>query len=433
MGEETLQPPTNQNSFQPTPVVSGVSPQLHLLPVRQSTQVTVTGSGFVSSSSVQWNGTARSTTFVSSVELQVTLTAADLANAGSGQISVVNPAPGGGTSSNTAFAINNPAPAVTSANPSAVIAGTNGGSIAVTGTGFVAQSVVQWNGSARTTTYISATQLQVALVAADLAAAGTAQISIVNPAPGGGTSSNLAFTINNPAPTLTSVNPNAVAAGSGASITLTGTGFVPQSVAQWNGSARTTTYVSATQLQVSLSASDLAAAGSGSITVVNAAPGGGSSGGSSITIVYAAPTLGSLYPNSAVMGSQAVTMNVSGSGFAPASVVKWNGTALPTTYLSGSLLSAVIPAADLVTNGTAQVTVVNPIPGGGTSAASTFTITTYPVPGISSISPTSVYVNSGTQAITVNGTALQAGFSGSSQWNCCPHDPELLLVLFRHL
>ena len=406
VGGGNNQPPTNQNPSNPTPVVSGVSPTSSVAG-SGSTQVTVTGSGFVSSSSVQWNGTARATTFVSSVELQVTLTTADLANAGSGQISVVNPAPGGGTSSTTAFAINNPAPAVTSANPSAVIAGTNSGSITVTGTGFVSQSVVQWNGSARTTTYVSATQLQVALVAADLAAAGTAQISVVNPAPGGGTSSNLAFTINNPAPAITSTNPNAVSAGSGASITVTGTGFVPQSVAQWNGSARTTTYVSATQLQVSLSASDLAAAGAGSITVVNAAPGGGSSGGSSITIVYAAPTLGSLYPNSAVMGSQAVTMNVGGSGFAPASVVKWNGTALPTTYLSGSVLSAVIPTADLVTNGTAQVTVVNPIPGGGTSAASTFTITTYPVPVISNISPTSVYVNSGTQTITVNGTGLQ--------------------------
>ena len=361
----------------------------------------------MSTSSVLWNGTARSTTFVSSTELQVTLTAADLASAGSGQISIVNPAPGGGTSSNTAFAINNPTPAVTSANPSTVIAGTNGSSITVTGTGFVSQSGVQWNGSARTTTYVSATQLQVALVAADLATAGTAQISIVNPAPGGGTSSNLAFTINNPAPAITSANPAAVSAGSGASITLTGTGFVPQSVAQWNGSARTTTYVSATQLQVSLSASDLAAAGTGSLTVVNAAPGGGSSGGSSITIIYAAPTLGSLYPNSAVMGSQAVTMNVGGSGFAPASVVKWNGTTLPTTYLSGSVLSAVIPTADLVTNGTAQVTVVNPVPGGGISAASTFTITTYPVPVISNILPTSVYVNSGTQTITINGTGLQ--------------------------
>ena len=407
VGGGNTQPPANQNPSNPTPVVSGVSPTSSVAG-SGSTQVTVTGSGFVSTSSVQWNGTARSTTFVSSTELQVTLTAADLANAGSGQISVVNPAPGGGTSSNTAFAINNPAPAVTSANPSAILAGSNGSSITVTGTGFVSQSVVQWNGSARTTTYVSATQLQVALVAADLAAAGTAQISIVNPAPGGGTSSNLAFTVNNPAPAITSANPATVSAGSGASITITGSGFVPQSVAQWNGTSRTTTYVSSTQLQVTLSASDLSASGTGSLTVVNSPPGGGSSGGTSITITYAAPTLASLFPNSAVMGSQAVAMNVGGAGFAPASVVKWNGTALQTTYLSGSVLSAVIPAADLITNGTAQVTVVNPTPGGGTSSPATFTITTYPVPVLFSITPTSVYVNSGTQTITVNGTALQA-------------------------
>jgi trimeric autotransporter adhesin len=390
----------------PAPAVTSANPSAVIVG-SSSVSITLTGTGFVPQSIVQWNGSARATTYVSATQIQVILTAADVSTAGTGQFSILNPSPGGGTSSILTFTANNPAPVVTAANPSTLLAGSNGTSVTLTGTGFIPQSIMQWNGSARATTYVSATQLQATLTAADVANGGTAQISILNPAPGGGISSNLAFTINNPAPSATSANPSTVFVGTGVSISLTGTGFVPQSVAQWNGSARTTTYVSGTQLQVALNASDVVTSGTGSLTVVNAAPGGGTSTAISIAVKYAVPAIGSLSPNSAVMGSQAVTMNVGGTGFAPASSVNWNGTPLPTTYLSGSVLSAVIPAADLVTNGTAQVTVVNPVPGGGTSNATTFTITTYPVPVISNISPTSVYVNSGTQTITVNGTGLQ--------------------------
>lgn len=390
----------------PAPALMSASPA-SVLVGSGTVSISLTGTGFVPHSIVQWNGSARATTYVSATELQASLTAADVSTAGTGQLSIVNPSPGGGTSSVLTFTTNNPTPALTTANPSTFVAGSSGGSITLTGTGFLSTSVVQWNGSARTTTYVTGTQVQAAITAADVANGGTAQVSVINPAPGGGTSSNFAFTINNPAPTATSANPTTVLVGTGVSLAVTGAGFVPQSVAQWNGSARTTTYVSATQLQVALNASDVATSGTGNLTVVNAAPGGGTSSAISIAVKYAVPVIVSLSPNSAVMGSQAVTMNVGGTGFAPASIVNWNGMPLATTYLSGSVLSAVIPAADLVTNGTAQVTVTNPAPGGGTSAASTFTITTYPVPVISSISPTSVYVNSGTQTITVNGTGFQ--------------------------
>jgi hypothetical protein len=60
--------------------------------------------------------------------------------------------------------------------------------------------VVRWNGADRPTTYSSATQLTVAVAAADIAAAGTAQVTVFNPAPGGGTSNSLPFTIRAPAP-----------------------------------------------------------------------------------------------------------------------------------------------------------------------------------------------------------------------------------------
>jgi Tol biopolymer transport system component len=68
----------------------------------------VTGTGFVSTSEVHWNGTLRATTFVSATELEAQIEAADIANPGTAQVTVFNPAPGGGTSAAVAFPISAP-------------------------------------------------------------------------------------------------------------------------------------------------------------------------------------------------------------------------------------------------------------------------------------------------------------------------------------
>jgi hypothetical protein len=57
--------------------------------------------------------------------------------------------------------------------------------LTVNGSGFVSGATVNWNGSARTTTVVSSSQLTAAITAADIASAGTATITVTNPAPGG--------------------------------------------------------------------------------------------------------------------------------------------------------------------------------------------------------------------------------------------------------
>src|SRR5204862_429503 len=59
------------------------------------------------------------------------------------------------------------------------------------------------------------------------------------------------------------------------------------------------------------------------------------------------------------------------------STVKWNATALATTFVSATQLTATVPAALIATAGTASITVVTPC--GGTSNAATFTIANTPV------------------------------------------------------
>ncbi len=272
--------------------------------------LTVNGTGFVSTSTVWWNGAQRTTQFVSATQLTASIPATDIASAGTANVVVQNPAPGGGSSPASAFSINNPVPAITGLVPNSATAGGAAFTLTVNGTGFVSTSSVWWNGAQRTTQFVSATQLTAAISAADIASAGTANVVVQNPAPGGGSSPASTFTINSatPAPTLASLNPSAVVAGGTAfTLTVTGTNFANNSTVNWNGSARTTTFVSATQLTAQIPATDIAAAGTAAVTVVTPAPGGGTSNALLVTIaspvasVSAASFLGAeLAPDSIV-------------------------------------------------------------------------------------------------------------------------------------
>ncbi|MGA8674928.1 MAG: IPT/TIG domain-containing protein, partial [Candidatus Acidiferrales bacterium] len=77
-------------------------------------------------------------------------------------------------------------------------------------------------------------------------------------------------------PTITSVSPaNATAGGIAFTLTVTGTNFIPQSVVDWNGGARSTTYKNATTLMAAIQASDIATAGTAEITVASFGANGG--------------------------------------------------------------------------------------------------------------------------------------------------------------
>ncbi len=59
-------------------------------------------------------------------------------------------------------------------------------------------STVQWNGAARTTTFVSSTQLQASIPASDIATAGSASVTVLNPS-GGGLSNAVTFLVRAPA------------------------------------------------------------------------------------------------------------------------------------------------------------------------------------------------------------------------------------------
>ena len=82
-----------------------------------------------------------------------------------------------------------------------------------------------------------------------------------------------------------------------------------------------------------------------------------------------------LMPDARAPGGPQFTLTVNGTGFVSNSVVNWNGSALATQFVTGSQLTAIVPATDIATASTGWVAVVNRAPGGGTSNVAFFSVT----------------------------------------------------------
>ncbi len=98
-------------------------------------------------------------------------------------------------------------------SPAAVAPGGAAFTITVNGTGFVSGSTVKWNGSVLTTTFVSESKLTANVQASDIASPSTASVTVVNPAPGGGTSNAAFLIVANPIASVSLSAPANYAAG----------------------------------------------------------------------------------------------------------------------------------------------------------------------------------------------------------------------------
>jgi hypothetical protein len=304
-------------------------------------------------------------------------------------------------------------PTVTSLSPSAAIVGGPAFTLTVHGAKFIASSVVRWNGLNRPTTFVSASQLRSTVAASDMAAVGSAQVSVSSPAPGGGVSSSLAFTVS-PPPSLT-LSSSSVVGGSPITVTLTGglggrwdwmsfaattAGLSSYLQYVYVGEGVTTRTWTVTapltagtyEFRLFLNSSYVPAARSAPLTVT---PG-----------PNPVPVVTSLSPTRWVVGAS-TTLEVNGAGFVSSSVIRWNGADRPTTFVSATRLRTTLAASDFAAVGQAQVTVFSPAPGGGASTALPFDIVPAPVLSVSATSAAR-----GTP-ITVT---LTGGLGGSKDW-----------------
>lgn len=184
------------------------------------------------------------------------------------------------------------------------------------------------------------------------------------------------------APAITSFSPTS--AGSGSSVTITGTNLTGATAVSFGGTAAASfTVNSATQITAVV-----AAGSSGSVSVTTP---DGSASKTGFTFL-AAPAITSFTPTSAAQGASVV---ITGTNFTGATAVSFGGTAAASFIVnSATQITAVVGVGS---SGSVAVTT----PGG--SAASTGFTFVVPSPTISSFSPTSAKA---AQTVTITGTNL---------------------------
>lgn len=308
------------------------------------------------------------------------------------------------------------APTVTSISPNSTTAGGGSFTLTVNGDGFVPTSKVQWFGADRPTTFVSATQLRATINASDIAFAQVLKVRVVTPPPGGGTSNEVDFTINNPVPTIESLSPNVRAAGSGAfTLTVTGKNYVSTSKISWKGIPRATTFISPTQLKTTISAGEIATAGTAEVRIVNPAPGGGTTAPSNFTIVANGPTSIAVFPRS-ITGGQNSTVAVYLNAKAPAGglniALSKTGSAITipgSVTAAAGAYSGVFTANSTPVASTQLCTIT--ASANGLSVSGSITVVP-PVPVTMTLNPSSVNGGqSSTGSFTLNGPAPAGGLT----------------------
>jgi len=270
-------------------------------------------------------------------------------------------------------------------------------------------------------------------------------------------------------PVLTSLSPGlATSGGSAFTLTIDGMNFTPGSTAMWGAALLSTTYTSASELSAVVPASLIASAGVASITVTTASsvssgipfainpPSPSIHGRSpaletvgatsvpstpvtatpatSVTVTAAgvvsslaaldvnppSPTITSLSPTSATVNDATFTLIINGANYLPgalASVVRFGTTALTTTYVSSTQLTAVVPAS-LLTQGGTYIVSVSVVTAGGVSSSAPFTINMALPIIIGPLNPEQVTAGSGSFVLWIFGTSFTS--TPSVTWGTTP-------------
>jgi hypothetical protein len=230
-GTSNLQSFTISN---PVPNTTGIAPASVVQ--GETAQVVITGTGFTAGATASFapatDITINSTTVNSATQITLSVSFGAGAVTGARTVTVTNPAPGGGVSGAQTITINTPAsPTLTNIAPNTAdrLATIN---VVLTGSGFATGvSTVDFGAdiTVNSTTVDSPTQITANITTTAAAALGARNVTVTN-TPAGGTSTAQTLTINNPAPTITTVVPSTVTVGLGgvtvATTTITGTGFV---------------------------------------------------------------------------------------------------------------------------------------------------------------------------------------------------------------
>jgi hypothetical protein len=129
-----------------------------------------------------------------------------------------------------------PVPSITALSPNNWGTGRGAFELVVTGSDFVAGSIVKWNGQDKVTTFVSNTQLKAQILASDVQAAGQYSITVFNPQPSAAPSEPVSFTVSDCSFSLNPTSQTFTAAGGNGTVNVTtvnGCTWSVLSTAQW--------------------------------------------------------------------------------------------------------------------------------------------------------------------------------------------------------
>lgn len=264
------------------------------------------------------------------------------------------------------LAVLNPIPVITSVTPTGFSEGTT--LVTVDGSQFVYGAQILWNGAPVTTTFQSGTQL---LAAIDAPNAGTYPLTVENPDPGAANAATVSVIVA-PGQVVLTLQPNAgadVRVRNTLNIGLTVTGTNNTAVNVFingiaGGNAQLGTVVANADGSITYTAPPVVPTPNNVVQLsVVSVDNPTVSVNQNIAVLNPIPILNTATPDS--MPASATTVVLTGSDFINGATVLMNGAAMPTTFNSGTQLTATITPTQ---PGNVDLQVLNPSPGPATSA-----------------------------------------------------------------
>jgi RHS repeat-associated protein len=407
----------------PIPEITSLHPSI-ISRGSKETRVLIQGSGFIKTSVanlLQPTSYPLHTESIDNHHLEVTIPEALLKKTGTYRLVVTNPPPDGGTSNPIGLQINNPIPSLTALEPAEALAGTKDLTLTVYGTGFFDDTIVSINGKPRSFILLSEKKLQIRLTAEDLKVGAYLEIAASNPPPGGGRSSPLVFKVLNPIPSLSSINPTSITAGSpDFTLTLTGDNFLKTSIVSFNNQQFSSRYISKNQIEATIPSEAIKIAGNYPVKAINPAPGGGETSTLIFTVKQSIipPKITGFSPT---VGPVGTSVTINGNNFNVSGLrVAFNGAPAVVSKFTNSSITTAVPLGAF----TGPITVTTS--GGSDTSTSNFTVTSL-YDFTLSVSPQNARATPGgqvTYTVTVTGTegfsylvaltiqGLPQGFSG---------------------
>lgn len=275
--------------------------------------------------------------------------------------------------------------------------------ITVRGSGFDGSSRVLIDGQPAGTLFIRPDQLGAHVAPTILGQSGVHQVQVRN---GGGNRSNsVTFTVIPPPPVLQGLVPAFVIVGSPAfPLFVSGMNFDSGATVLVEGTPVATTFITSRDLKATVPVTFTATPGVRKVVVSSGD--GRQSNAATFEVISPATVITSISPVTAVRGGPALTLLVRGANFKSNATVFFDRTELATRFISGSQLTAEVPAALISATGVFAVAVQNPNEPASNQAV--FQVLPDP-PLIGSLDPPGVISGAGDVTVTITGLKFQPG------------------------